>query len=205
MATGPASRLPAAERRRQLLDVSVELFAERGFDGTSMADLAEAAGVTKPVLYQHFRSKRALYAELLEEVSHLLLDQVAKAAAAADGPHAQVRAGFKAYFRFVDERRSAFQLLFLGGSRHDRELTAAVDRLEEAMADVIGPMIEAGIDNQHRRQLALALVGMAEATGRRAVIDRDLAGGAGLDDMAGRLAELAWAGLRGIRPVGEGA
>jgi AcrR family transcriptional regulator len=200
MATAPSSRLPAAERRRQLLDVSVQLFAERGFDGTSMADLAEAAGVTKPVLYQHFRSKRALYSELLEEVSHLLVNEVEKAAATAEGPHAQVRAGFAAYFRFVDQRRAAFQLLFLGDSRHDRVLTAAVDQLEAAMADAIAPLIEARIGPKHRRQLAMALIGMAEATGRRSVIDEDLVGPEGLDAMAGRLAELAWSGLRGIRP-----
>jgi len=205
VATTPTSRLPAAERRRQLLDVSVELFAERGFDGTSMADLAEAAGVTKPVLYQHFRSKRALYSELLEEVSHLLVHDVEKAAATAEGPHAQVRAGFAAYFRFVDQRRSAFQLLFLGDSRHDRVLTAAVDQLEAAMADAIAPLIEAGIGPKQRRQLAMALIGMAEATGRRALIDDDLVGPDGLEAMAGRLAELAWSGLRGIRPeVGPG-
>jgi len=203
MATAPSARLPAAERRRQLLDVSVVLFAEKGFDGTSMSDLAEAAGVTKPVLYQHFRSKRALYAELLEEVSHLLLEEVEKAVAAADGPHEQVRAGFSAYFRFVVESRSAFKLLFLGGSRHDRELTAAVDRLEVAMAETIAPLIEAGIGTRQRRQLALALVGMAEATGRRALIDAQLVDPTGIQTMANRLAELAWAGLRSIRPEAD--
>ena len=67
----PASRLPAARRRRQLLDVALELFAARGYHTTSMNDIAEAAGVTKPVLYQHFRSKRELYLELLEDVRRL--------------------------------------------------------------------------------------------------------------------------------------
>jgi len=143
--------------------------------------------------------------ELLEEVSHLLVHDVEKAAATAEGPHAQVRAGFAAYFRFVDQRRSAFQLLFLGDSRHDRVLTAAVDQLEAAMADAIAPLIEAGIGPKQRRQLAMALIGMAEATGRRALIDDDLVGPDGLEAMAGRLAELAWSGLRGIRPeVGPG-
>lgn len=182
------------------------LFAERGFDGTSMADLAEAAGVTKPVLYQHFGSKRDLYRELLEEVAHRLLESVEKAAAAAHGPHAQVRAGFSAYFGFVADERSAFQLMFLGGSRHDRELTAAVDRLEDSMSDVIAPLIVAEIGPRERRQMALALVGMAEAAGRKAVTDPGLLGPGGLEELAGVLAELAWAGLRGIRPhEGDGA
>src|SRR5687768_4632909 len=62
------TRLPAARRRQQLLDVALGVFAERGFHPTSMNDLAEAAGVTKPVLYQHFGSKRELYLELLDDV-----------------------------------------------------------------------------------------------------------------------------------------
>ena len=61
-------RLPAEQRRTQLLEVAVEVFAERGFHATSMDEVAEAAGVTKPVLYQHFPSKRALYRELLDDV-----------------------------------------------------------------------------------------------------------------------------------------
>src|SRR5438477_480036 len=76
-------RLPAVQRRRQLLDVSLEVFAQRGFHGASMAEVAEAAGVTKPVLYQHFKSKRDLYLELLDDVGQRLLEEVQKATAAA--------------------------------------------------------------------------------------------------------------------------
>ena len=201
-----AARLPAARRRRQLLDVALRVFAERGFDGTSMSELAEAAGVTKPVLYQHFGSKRDLYLELLEDVGRQLQDAVTKGIAGADRPHAQVLGGFRAYFQFVAEHRDAFRLLFLGSSRHDRVFAAALERVEESMAEAIAPLIEAGIDSAHRRQLAHALVGMAEVTGRRAVADPDWAGVEGdwesdsLDRLAGRLSDMAWGGLRGIRP-----
>ncbi len=61
------TRLPAPARREQILDVSVQVFARRGFHSTSMNDVAEAAGVTKPVLYQHFDSKQDLYLALLDE------------------------------------------------------------------------------------------------------------------------------------------
>jgi AcrR family transcriptional regulator len=71
------TRLPAARRRRQLLDVALAAFASHGFHPTSMNDVAEAAGVTKPVLYQHFRSKRALYLELLEDVGERLREAIA--------------------------------------------------------------------------------------------------------------------------------
>ena len=72
-------RLPAEQRRSQLLEVAIEIFAERGFHATSMEDIAEAAGVTKPVLYQHFPSKHALYVELLEDTGRLLLATLADA------------------------------------------------------------------------------------------------------------------------------
>src|SRR2546427_12477455 len=76
-------RLPAPRRRHQLLDVARELFAAGGFHATSMDDVAEAAGVTKPVLYQHFPSKRALYRELLEDVGARLLADIRSATAPA--------------------------------------------------------------------------------------------------------------------------
>ena len=93
------TRLPAAERRGQLLDVALDVFGTAGFHHASMNDIAEAAGVTKPVLYQHFPSKRALYLELLRDVGGRLRDEVGKAVATADGPRQQVEAGFAAYFR----------------------------------------------------------------------------------------------------------
>ena len=98
-------RLPPDERRRQLLDVACVEFAERGFHATSMDDIAEAAGVTKPVLYQHFPSKRALFVELLDDVGGRLLDVLTEATEQRRRPAASgSRQGFAAYFRFVDER-----------------------------------------------------------------------------------------------------
>ena len=81
-----AVRLPAAERRQQLVETALDLFAAKGLHGTSMDDIAEAAGVTKPVLYQHFRSKRALFLELLDQVGQHLLTAITKATAEAGTP-----------------------------------------------------------------------------------------------------------------------
>ncbi len=190
-------RLPAPARRRQLLDVALEAFAVGGFDRTSMDDIAEGAGVTKPVLYQHFHSKHALYLELLDDVGGQLLDAITKATAAATGPRQQVEAGFSAYFTFVNDQASAFRLLFGSGNRRDRSFSAAVRRVEEAIADAIAALIEADIDEDHRRLLANGIVGLAEGTGRHWVssgLDLDP------DEVARRIADLAWAGLRGIRP-----
>ena len=76
-------RLPAPRRRRQLLDVALRVFADQGFHDASMNDIAEAAGVTKPVLYQHFGSKRELFSELLTDVGNELQETITKALTSA--------------------------------------------------------------------------------------------------------------------------
>jgi len=160
-----------------------------------MNDVARAAGVTKPVLYQHFASKRSLYLELLGDVGASLQERIEKATATG-GPRHQVEAGFAAYFRFVDEHRSAFTLLFGSGARRDDEFAEAVRRVEASVAEAVARLIEADIDGEHRRLLAYGLVGLAEGTSRHWVdgrldLDPDL--------LAHRLADLAWAGLRGVQ------
>jgi AcrR family transcriptional regulator len=188
------ARLSAPHRRRQLLDVALGRFAANGFHATSMEEIAEAAGVTKPVLYQHFRSKRGLYLELLDDVGSQLMDAIAKATAEADGPRRQVEAGFEAYVRFMAERPAAFPLLFGSGARRDREFADAVGRVEASIRDAVASLIEADVDEDHRLALAAAVVGMAEGVLRHTPIpppDPAL--------LAGQLADLAWAGLRGVR------
>jgi AcrR family transcriptional regulator len=196
-------RLPAARRRRQILDVALDVFAAAGFHGTSMDDVADAVGVTKPVLYHHFSSKRELYLELLEDVGGRLMQQVISAVSGAGGPRQQVEAGMGAYFQFVLHNRSAFRLLFASGPRRDEEFAEAVQRVEDAMAEAVASLIEADLDDDHRRLLGHAIVGLAEGASRAWVTDRVRAGD-GSDGaleagrMAGRLADLAWAGLRGV-------
>jgi AcrR family transcriptional regulator len=192
------SRLPAARRRPQLLEVALERFATHGYHKASMDDIAEAAGVTKPVLYQHFRSKRALYLELLEDVGAQLLEAITKATAGATSPHQQVEAGFAAYFGFVDAHRHAFRLLFSEDARRDEVLAAAVVGVEQAIAEAIANLIEADLDDDHRRILAFGIVGLAEGTCRH-WLAHDL----DLDPVATArwLGDLAWAGLRGVRRV----
>jgi AcrR family transcriptional regulator len=160
-----------------------------------MEDVAEAAGVTKPVLYQHFRSKRDLYLELLDDVGTRLMDAIAKAVASAEGPRQQVEAGFAAYFSFVAEEADAFRLLFGGGVKRDDEFERAVRRVEEAMADAVGLFIEADVDPAHRRLLAFGLVALAEGTSR---IWLDDGMTPAPEVLARRTAEMAWAGLRGV-------
>jgi AcrR family transcriptional regulator len=160
-------RLPAEQRRTQLLSVAVEVFGERGFHSTSMDEVAEAAGVTKPVLYQHFPSKRALYRELLDDVDAQLVAELVVATDAAPSGRERVEAGFAAYFRFVTENRAAFRLLFGASVRNDAEFAVVAERTIDRIAALIAELIQIEAPADHRRVLAHAIVGMAEATSRR--------------------------------------
>jgi AcrR family transcriptional regulator len=190
-------RLPAAERRRQLLDVALASFGREGFHLTSMSELAEAAGVTKPVLYQHFGSKRDLYLEVLRDVGGRMISDVGKAIAGAEGPRQQVEAGFTAYFEWVDRDRAGFEVLFAGDTRRDPEFLAELEKVETEFADAIAGLIAVdGIDHEHQLLLAYGIVGIAETTCRHWVhADLALPPAA----LAQAVSELAWAGLRGLR------
>ncbi len=194
-------RLTAEQRRHQLFDVALELFAQRGYRATTMDDIAEAAGVTKPLLYQHFSSKRALYLELVDSIAHDLLSAVRRAVMLADGPRQQVELGFAAYFRLVVSHEAEFRLLYGRDHADDQELGRALRTVEDAIAEAIDPLIDAGLDDDHRRLLAYGIVGMAEGASRRFMAQRP-----DTDDevdeeaqkLARRMADLAWAGLRSV-------
>ncbi len=190
-------RLPAEQRRRQLLDVACEVFASGGFHATSMDDVAVAAGVTKPVLYQHFPSKRALFGELLEDVGRQLLDALGVATGAVETGRERVEAGFEAYYRFVTGNRPAFKLIFGASVRNDPEFARIADRVLHEAADAVSALIEIDTGEEHRRVLAHALVGVAEATSRHALTDPDASQDPA--QLARWVSELAWFGLRGVR------
>jgi AcrR family transcriptional regulator len=197
-----ARRLTAGQRRRQLVAVALELFAQRGYRATTMDDIAEAAGVTKPLVYQHFSSKRALYLELVNSIAKELLTAVKTAVAHAQGPRQQVEMGFAAYFRLVISREAEFRLLYGRDHADDKELGLALRTVEDAIAAAIEPLIDAGLDDDHRRLLAYAVVGMAEGASRRFMEQRTVGGGGAVEEevarLAQRMADLAWAGLRSV-------
>jgi AcrR family transcriptional regulator len=194
-------RLTAGQRRHQLFAVALELFAQRGYRATTMDDIAEAAGVTKPLLYQHFSSKRALYLELVDSIAKDLLTAIRRAVMKADGPRQQVELGFAAYFRLVVSHEAEFRLLYGRDHADDQELGRALRAVEDAIAEAIDPLIDAGLDDDHRRLLAYGIVGMAEGASRRFMEQRpdseaELEGEA--LKLARRVADLAWAGLRSV-------
>ncbi|MFZ4517772.1 MAG: TetR/AcrR family transcriptional regulator [Microthrixaceae bacterium] len=189
-------RLPAAERRTQLLATAETVFADKGYHATSMNDVAEAAGVTKPVLYQHFSSKRELFVELLGEIGQELQETIAKATADAAGPRQQIENGFRAYFGFVGARTAAFRVLFGSGARRDPEFASFARTVEDSIARTIAELIVVdGRPVPNRLVLAHGIVGMTEATSRYWLAhDRE----PDIDTLAQQLSRLAWSGMRGL-------
>ncbi|MFM8946311.1 MAG: TetR/AcrR family transcriptional regulator [Actinomycetota bacterium] len=191
-----AMRLPAPERREQLLSVALTVFARHGYHDTSMNEVAEAAGITKPVLYQHFASKRELFLDVIEEAGRRMISAITTQATTDTDGRRRTELGFRAYFTWVAEDHDAFMLLFGSGSRRDAEFADAVRQFSAKVADAIEPLITADIDASHRRTLAYAIVGMTEAISRRLVED-----GAKFDPdfVARQVSDLAWAGLRAVQ------
>ena len=172
-----------------------------------MEDIASAAGVTKPLLYQHFDSKRALYLELIDDVAARLIDTLAAAALEGARTRQQVEAVFEAYFRFTIENQSAIRMLY--DAPHDEELARGLRSIQDAIAEFISPLIEADIGEDHRRTLAIGVVGMTEGVTRHWLRQRAQRGSIVSDAeseeeaimLAERVADFAWSGLRGVHRI----
>ena len=174
-------------------------FAEHGFHGTSMNEVAVAAGVTKPVLYQHFASKDALYRELVDDLGTRLEQTIITAVAGAPGPREQVEEGFRAYFRWATGEGPAFRVLFAEHNRADPKLAAAVAKVETMVANLLASLINIeGLSDDERHVLAYGLIGLAESTSRH-WLTLGLGSGTDADSFAEQVSQLAWSGLRGIR------
>lgn len=173
------------------------MLARRGFYETTMSDIADAAGVTKPVLYQHFESKRDLYTAVLLDIGARLRSAVVTAAVDADSPRQQVADGFRAYVEFVEQDADGFQILFCGTSRQDREWATITSEVEHSIAAGVADLIDVPeISHAHRQALAHGILGLAEGMMRywQSGQVKDLK----RDDLLDDLVSLAWTGLRGL-------
>ncbi len=155
-----------SERRAQLLNVARRVFGKAGFHGVSMDDVASEAGVTKPILYDHFPSKKELYLALLESDLNVLHENVRQALNSPIGNRERIRASFQAYFDFVQEEADGFRLLMqetVGAEREFRDRVARVrDQILSEVADLIVRESKGKLQREHAETVALALIGMGE-------------------------------------------
>jgi AcrR family transcriptional regulator len=108
-------RVPRELRERQLVELAEQLFAERGYGGTSMEELASRAGVTKPMVYELFGSKDGLFRACVDRAVEQMARSVTEAVRAEAEPEARVRAGGLAFLRFAADNRVAWDLMSMGG------------------------------------------------------------------------------------------
>src|SRR5206468_3259984 len=131
------ARLPRSARRRQLLAAAQEVFVAQGYHAAAMDDIAERAGVSKPVLYQHFPGKLELYLALLDTHCDALVAKVRGAMGATSDNKERVSGAMRAYYEFVDHESEAFRLVFESDLRNDPQVRDRVDRVERACIEAI--------------------------------------------------------------------
>lgn len=189
------------ERRQQILHVATRMFAQQGFQTTTMEQVGREVGFTKPIIYQHFPSKEALYSEIVATTAERLIASLHVATEAQSSPRGKVEAAFRVYFDLVVRESDAFRVLFLqaGSTEHSRQLRA----VEVDLVSFIEPLLTAELDSDHRRELAGGVVGMAEGAAVVWLVRQARAGWPEPSEdeaaiLAQRISTLAWGGLRAI-------
>lgn len=160
----PTSRMPRDQRRIQLLETAIPLFTENGFHATSMDDIASAAGVTKPVLYQHFDSKEDLYDEVVQVTGRRLIEGVQELAAFEGATMERVREGMRGFYHLVTAQ-SALRL-FTGHEHVSDEITARVSAvLDETAVRLAGVLIAARhMSDAQARVIGRAMISLTQST-----------------------------------------
>ena len=197
-------RLPKPARRRQLLGAAQEVFVAQGYHAAAMDEIAERAGVSKPVLYQHFPGKLELYLALLDESADALTATVREALESTTDNKQRVTATFTAFFDFVGGTSEAFRLVFESDLRNEPAVAERLDRTMHACADMVSDIIrqDTGMEDEEAHLLGMGLVGMAHISAIYWV-----SGGRGIPKDAAEqfLARLAWRGISGWPRAGEHA
>lgn len=174
-----AAHLGPERRRPMVLDAAFELFLERGYDGTSMDDIARAIGVTKPVVYACYPSKEELFKTLLRREEERVLAEIAEAlpAAAEDDLASALTEGLTAFLRAVAASPRAYRVIFLGEGANAaviRRIHRGRERQVDAVAMLARPLLDAGSEEELDRSARLLghlTVALAEAGARALLSD----------------------------------
>ena len=194
-------RMTGKERREQLLDIGRRLFAERGFEGTSIEEIAAQAGVSKPVVYEHFGGKEGLYAVVVDrEVERLLT--MATTLLGGDHTREKFEAAAVALLRYIDDNADGFRILVRdsnpgsGTGTYGTLLSDIAGQVEYILADFLASR---GHDPKLAPLYAQMLVGMVAFTGQWWLDARKPK----LEEVAANLIDLAWNGLSQLDANGK--
>ncbi|MEU8923890.1 TetR/AcrR family transcriptional regulator [Kitasatospora sp. NPDC048545] len=191
------ARLPRSARREQLLGAAQEVFVAQGYHAAAMDDIADRAGVSKPVLYQHFPGKLDLYLALLDKHCDALVESTRHALSTTTDNKQRVANTMEAYFNYVSSESGAFRLVFESDLTNEPAVRERVERASEASATLVSKVIQEDTDlpEAESKLLAAGVCGLAQITARYWLSQ-------GLEiprDEAVRLvASLSWRGLKGF-------
>ncbi|GAA3372350.1 TetR/AcrR family transcriptional regulator [Streptomyces sannanensis] len=192
------TRMTGKERREQLLDVGRTLFAEKGFEGTSVEEIAAKAGVSKPVVYEHFGGKEGLYAVVVDREMRSLLDMVTGALTAGHPRELLEQAAF-ALLDYIERYTDGFRILVRDSpvAQSTGTFASLISDIATQVEDILGLEFKArGFDPKLAPLYAQALVGMVALTGQWWLDVRKPQKA----EVAAHLVNLAWHGLDGLEP-----
>ncbi len=188
-------RMSGPERRLQLMDAGRKVFAASGFEGAAIEEIAREAGVTKPMVYEHFGSKEGIHAAIVaRELDHLVAE--VSMGISHGTPRERFEAAVLAYLHYVDSEPDGFAVLTRDASTaHARRgLTRVIDDLAGRVGDVFAAEFKrAGFNAKVAPIYANALIGMVTQVGQWWAVE---ARGVSLEQVAGHVAALGWMGLR---------
>lgn len=167
-------RLPRDERRALLLAASLEVFTAAGYHSASMDEIADRAGVSKPVLYQHFPSKLELYLAVIDTHIDSLVYEIQRAIQSTPDNSQRTRATIEAYFTFIESEGEAFRLLFESDMSVEPQVRQRLDRMTYDCAAAVSAVIsmDTGLPKEAAMLLAVGMIGTAQVTARH-WIERD--------------------------------
>ena len=191
------ARMTGKERREQLLDIGRSLFAQKGFDATSVEEIAQKAGVSKPVVYEHFGGKEGLYAVVVDREMRALLDAITGALTSQGHPRELLERAAFALLDYVESSTDGFRILVRDSPVAQSTGTFA-SLISDAASQVEHIMVnqfkERGFDPKFAPMYAQMLVGMVALTGQWWLDARKPRKA----DVAAHLVNLAWNGLSGL-------
>jgi AcrR family transcriptional regulator len=184
-------------RRKQIMVSGLEVFTEKGFHLASMDDIAERAGVSKPILYQHFSSKQDFYLGVLDERVEFLVQHISESIDSAVGNRNRLEAAIACYFKLVDDADRGFRLIFESDFTMNHEVRARVEDVVAQVSRVVGTEVanQTGKSIGEANILAGGLCGMAQAAAWRWLrLGRPIA----MEEAISQTLDLAWNGLSAV-------
>jgi AcrR family transcriptional regulator len=188
------SRLPRDQRRGQLLVAASEIFVDRGYHAAGMDEIADRAGVSKPVLYQHFSSKLELYLAVLARHVENLVSGVRQALRTTTDNRQRLRAAVQAFFDFIEHDSQGYRLIFENDYVTEPQVAAQVKVATESCTDAVFDLIsrDSGLEAHRARMIAVGLVAVSVDSARYWVNnDRPIP----RDDAINGTVLFAWGGL----------